>query len=449
MSRPILELAEWQSKVMPEASLTASDRLFAERFAIEGGARLIVDELRRGVRVTAKSWVGVVRFEGFEVRVVPKLIGGNLRLVELIQIAAGLGALRRGGGVRSLSTGEGSLFDLVALLFAQSCEALIARGVITDYVEREEDLPVLRGRFLPARQMLERFGQIDRLICRFDDREHDIWENQLLALAIVVASRRVSEPAVASRLRRLRAVFDPICDPSGVELRTLDSDGHYNRLNEHYREAHGLARVILKAGAVDDIFRSGKTTSFSFLLDMNRLFEQFVFRVLDANLDPGRFRLRYQHVDKSIIRRADTGNPYARVIPDFLIEQRGASGAGRRIAVDAKYKLYDDKKVASADIYQSFLYAQAYGVRGTGIAEAMLVYPSVLDGVTVLPLEIRGVEGRGRASVKAIGLPVEQTLDELTSGAHGSVLEALFEAVLPTPSTGPTQVQLGSVQSAG
>ncbi len=430
MKRRILELAEWQSKIMPEASLTASDRQLAEQFAVEGGKRLIVDELRHGIRVTAKSWVGVVRFETFEVRVVPKLIGGNLRLVELIQVAAGLSALRRGGGIRSLSTGPGNLFDLVALLFAQSCEALIARGVITDYVEREDDLPVLRGRLLPARQMLERFGQIDRLICRFDDREHDIWENQLLALAIVAASQRVSDPAVASRIRRLRAVFDPICDPSGVELRALHSDGLYNRLNEHYREAHGLARVILEAGAVDDIFKSGKTTSFVFLLDMNRLFEHFVFRVLKDNLDPGLFRLRYQHVDKSIIRRADTGNAYARVIPDFLIEEDGAGGGGRGIAVDAKYKLYDDKKVASGDIYQAFLYAQAYGVRGSGTgAEALLVYPSTLEFQSVLPLEIHSGEGDRRTGVRVIGLPIESILGELVNKKAGPGVQSLVESI--------------------
>lgn len=48
----------------------------------------------------------------------------------------------------------------------------------------EDDLPVVRGRLLGDQQVPRRFGRVDRLICRFDEHEQDILENQLLVAAL-------------------------------------------------------------------------------------------------------------------------------------------------------------------------------------------------------------------------------------------------------------------------
>src|SRR3712207_7650993 len=45
---------------------------------------------RSGVWVTTRSWVGVVRFESFELRVVPKLEGGNLAVARMLEYASGI-----------------------------------------------------------------------------------------------------------------------------------------------------------------------------------------------------------------------------------------------------------------------------------------------------------------------------------------------------------------------
>jgi hypothetical protein len=45
-----------------------------------------------------------------------------------------------------------------------------------------------------------------------------------------------------------------------------------------------------------------------------------------------------------------------------------------RVAIDAKYKLYDERRLSSGDVYQSFLYAYAYGnTSGHSIPCALVV----------------------------------------------------------------------------
>jgi hypothetical protein len=71
---------------------------------------------------------------------------------------------------------------------------------------------------------------------------------------------------------------------------------------------------------------------------MNRLFEMFMFRLVDTLLAGSAMRVHYQRADRSIILNASTGQPYARVVPDILVE-RSAAGTTARLAIDAKYKV--------------------------------------------------------------------------------------------------------------
>jgi 5-methylcytosine-specific restriction enzyme subunit McrC len=315
-----------------------------------------VDELRTGVRVTARSWVGIVRFERFEVRVVPKLAGNNIGLVEMIEFATGLDSLRRSFSARSLHAEGTGLFDLIALLLAEGTELILRGGLLADYVEREDELPVLRGRLLGAHQVLRRFGQVDRLVCRFDEHEQNIAENQLLAAALSRCATRVTHGSVRRRVRRLLAIFQEACRPDDLDLEGIRNPMAYHRLNEHYRNPHALAWLILDGLGTRDVLVTGATNCFAFLIDMNRLFEMFVFRLVDTLLAGSGMRVQYQRADRSIILNASTGQPYARVVPDILVE-RSAAGTTARLAIDAKYKLYDERKLSSSDVYQSFLYA--------------------------------------------------------------------------------------------
>lgn len=112
---PILQLREWQEREIDGMEFSHEDRVLADQLRSEESGRLLIDELRDGLRVTTRSWVGVVRFSGFEVHVVPKLAGENLGLVDLIEFAAGLDSLHRLSAERKLPSEGTSLFDLISL----------------------------------------------------------------------------------------------------------------------------------------------------------------------------------------------------------------------------------------------------------------------------------------------------------------------------------------------
>ena len=420
-------LPEWATREVSGVSLTTSDQRFAEELRSGGGGRLSVDETRSGIRITASSWVGVVRFEHFEVRVLPKLAGDNLGLVEMVEFTTGLDALKRSSGARSIAAGGDNLFDLIALLLAEECDRLVRGGLFADYVEHEDELPVVRGRILADRQVLRRFGQVDRVMCRFDDREHDVFENQLLAAALDLCSRRVDHAGVSRHVRRLSSIFREVCSTGAFEGATARRQIAYHRLNQHYRQAHCLAQLVLESLGAEDLLEAGSTRCFAFLIDMNLLFERFVHRLLERLLPAG-YRLYYQRSDRSIIWNADDNRPYAAVIPDLLVQHDGESA--RCVPLDAKYKLYDERKLSSDDIYQCFLYAYAYG--GTGVESvprAVLVYPSLGGSQEPLRLRVQSAQKVAGAEILALGIHIPTALKEARERRGGPGAATLLEAI--------------------
>lgn len=427
---PVYEIAEWKSLVVEGASLSAPDRQLAAELAAGEAGRLIVEELRSGVRVSATSWVGVARFERFEVCVTPKLAGGNLGLVEMIEFATGLDALRRSSGVRTLETEGANLFDLVALLLAESCERIARGGLLADYVEVEDELPAVRGRLLGDRQLLKRFGQVDRVVCRYDELEQDVVENQILAAALEKCARRVRDDAVRLRVGRMRALFAEACSPEKLNLEVSRQHLAYNRLNAHYQDPHALAWLVLDGlRAVKDIFTPGRTRCFAFLLDMNLLFERFVHRLFDIILDSALYAVDYQRADRSIIWDVDKNRPYSRVIPDLLVHSRRPPL--NRLAIDAKYKLYDERKVSPGDVYQSFLYAYAYGgIRENEPSRALIIYPASVGALRSINLRVRSAARVTGAEISAFSLSIPECLKEVRSGGAGPAIAVLKEAVM-------------------
>ncbi len=163
---PAIRINEWSTEMLVDVKLTSVDRRLAKDLSSTN--RLEVEELRVGLRVRSTSWIGVVRLSNIEIQVHPKLSGDNIRVIEMIEMTQGLDILKRMPGMRELDATGQSLIDLLAMMLVHETERLVRGGLLSDYVERIDDLPVLRGRILADRQLLERFGQIDRLICQFD-----------------------------------------------------------------------------------------------------------------------------------------------------------------------------------------------------------------------------------------------------------------------------------------
>lgn len=420
-------LNEYDRRMIDCPPPTAADRRFAESMTAGGdlAPRLDARWLAGGqLEVTTYSWVGVVRFSAVEIRVVPKLIGGALRVLRMIEYARGVRLIARLPTDRPLPADGTDLFDLVVMLLVEEVKSLIRDGLIRDYRPAEESLDVMRGRLRIREQYLRRYGQLHRLECAFDEFDGDVPDNQLLAAALQAASSRVRDLDTRNGARVFAGILDEVCAVHTRDPRWYERTIRYGRRNSHYRPAHELAKLVLEGLALSDNIVITTVDLTSFMIDMNAIFERFVTRLVVNSLVGTDLHARPQQTVRAVIIDEDTGETYSTIRPDLIVQD---TTTGHTIPIDIKYKLYDAKKFSSGDIYQSFVYAYAVGAKSL-TPRAGLIYPSTMpiDGPA---LYIKPLAGASAARIRGAGLDVISVLEMADNPDHSMLHEQIRDVV--------------------
>ena len=102
-----------------------------------------------------------------------------------------------------------------------------------------------------------------------------------------------------------------------------------------------------------------------------------------------------------------TGRSYGAVIPDLLIET-----STWRLPGDVKYKLYDERRLDPADIYQVFVYAYGFH-HGLAMPTAFVIYPVAAGAGPAPRLRVRNVLGAASARLEGLALDVPATIEAL------------------------------------
>ncbi|WP_307792429.1 McrC family protein [Streptomyces verrucosisporus] len=310
----------------------------------------------------AGSRVGAVRVPGGGpvLRIVPKT--PVRRLFFLLGFSLDPERAWRDGREGTVDTGA---YDDVVPALAHAVErqvdAALRRGVLQGYREVEESALVVRGRIREAEQIRRHFGRTPPVEIAYDAYTEDIAENRLLRAA---AERLLRLPGVPGPVRR-RLAHQRLRLAGAAPLTRGQEPPRWrpSRLNSRYRPALRLAEALLRGSSPEHRPAGAEPLALDgFLLDMNRLFEDFVTAALREALKEHGLTARLQdphHLDTAGL---------VRIRPDLVV--RGGDGRTPLAVADAKYKVTGESGgPPGADLYQALAYATVLGLR-----EAHLVY---------------------------------------------------------------------------
>ena len=407
-----IELGEYTTRRILVPAPTTSDLALADRLQGEDG-RLKVTWLSGGdVEIISTSWVGVVRFSAFDAVVVPKLVGGALNVLRMLEYATEVDMLRRLPDLRPLPADGADLLDLICLLLAEETKALVRGGILRNYHVVDDQLTVLRGRLMLREQFTRHYGQVHHLECRFDEYDADVPDNHLITLALNRARRIARSSSVKESVGRMYGLMHDACEPLVQELDWYERAIEYGRDNQRYRPAHELAKLVLRASGFSDFFATSHGDINVFLINMNTVFERFASRLIEDALEGTTLTVVRQSPLRSVIYDDDKDCSYATIAPDLVIQDRASEWS---VPIDVKYKTYQDRKISAGDVYQSFLYAYVLG-RGRTERRAGLLYPATrtTDGpfLSIRSLDHHQVLG---ARIAGAGVDVPSALEALTS----------------------------------
>ena len=347
-------------------------RRFDMAHASSSGAS-VFDWTRRDA-VAARGYVGVVQVPGLAVEILPKTDDSNdvqgmqQNLIYMLHRSGWLRARER--SFAALGRQKMRLIDAFVLVFADSLLDALREGLDRAYVEREENLGVVRGRLVMSEHVRRNAFHRERLFVRYDDFSEDTKLNRLLKATCRLLLRQVRSFNVARRLKETVLRFDAVSDraPSADDLRS-----GLTRQNKRFQPHLDFCRLVWRGES--PTLALGTDTSFSLLFSMPRLFEAFVGAILRCHRDElglSIHRVETQHKGPHLVR--DEGKKrFFRLQPD-VVGFRDETNA--QFVLDTKWKRLRPsapiRSVSQADAYQLFAYATRYSAPLN-----VLLYPAV------------------------------------------------------------------------
>lgn len=257
------------------------------------------------------------------------------------------------------------IFELFIRLFSDALLDEFKRGVFKQYITLQENLKVLRGKYIIEQNFNNFYHQ--NIYCEFDEFSMDNELNRFFLYAIRIFKKYSSY----ANLHRCEAILDEV-SYFNIDVKRLNVN--FDRMNSRYKKSYEVALMILHR--LVPMTGSSSNKSFAFLFDMAEVFEKFVGRM-------------YEETDNTT-QLQKQGNFGSLVLkPDIITINK---------IIDTKYKKVKDRNELSVqDKYQMFVYGVNFKVKDT-----MLLYPKHLvdiddnlvlgKGDDVVRLEMRSLD---------------------------------------------------------
>ena len=313
--------------------------------------RADIEDMQAAYVLKPGSTVGAVEFGDLSVLIRPKI-----PIPQLLSLACYAMGVFKTQETRLFDfEEEEALPDVLALALVSTARRAFARGLLHGYRTEEEALYTVRGRIMFAEQIRRRFGIPLPVEVRYDEFTDDIQENQLVkAAAARLGGMRLRSREARVGLGWIAAMLDNV-SPAEFPPNEVP-EVPFDRLNEHYCGVVGLSRLILRHSAFES--GRGRVRAAGFLMDMNKLFQEFVTQALRDSLGVSESVFLERRIGSLDVERE------VRLKPDLTWWY----GRDCVFVGDAKYKVADGR-VHHDDLYQLLAYVSALDLPG-----GMLIY---------------------------------------------------------------------------
>ncbi len=296
-----------------------------------------------------KQYCGILNFNNQDFYILPKIANHNDEqnlniFIYMLMYAYDIKLSNE--QIASCANQKHNILEVFVQMFASNLLAELKKGIYKEYLTKQDNLSVLKGKYLINENLKHNFTK-NKIYCEYDEFSHDNTMNQFFYYAVKHLQKFVKDKKL---LKQCELIFDE------VEYRQIDINKlgkvHFNRLNSRFKTSFEIAILLLKQSI--PLFSQDKK-SFAFLFDMNILFEKFIARMVKS-----------MDVSAKIQNKDSFGDLILK--PDIILQNQ---------IIDTKYKkIKSIEDIKQSDKLQAFAYGINYGVDNI-----MLLYPRHLDEI--------------------------------------------------------------------
>jgi 5-methylcytosine-specific restriction enzyme subunit McrC len=180
------------------------------------------------------------------------------------------------GGYEDVSTEEfENIHNLFAAILAKGISRQLKQGLYREYINRKEDIAVVRGKIDLAGTIQNRLARKQLLTCEFDELSENNLLNQILKTTVMLLLRHARvDREYKDDLKKEMLFFSnvEIIDPTAIRWSAI----RFQRNNSSYRMLISLCQLILEGMLLTTDSGEYKLASFIDEQRMNRLYEKFI-----------------------------------------------------------------------------------------------------------------------------------------------------------------------------
>lgn len=245
-------------------------------------------------------------------------------------------------------------YDFLAKLFIFESKKMLRRGVVKDYITRQEETSSISGKMLMNDSLPFIVERRPIVVCEKDFYSADILFNQVMKTTLkgVYQNPHVEEPT----RRECFLLWEQLPEVNDTVLRReMFLRIRFSKHNVHYKPMIQLARLLHELRLLSH--KKGDWSLFSVEMseaEMNRLFEKFLFHFY--RIEQSEYSVHSERMTWNL-----SGNK--RLLPTMLTDlTMSHRKENKRIVMDAKFyknmfqRYHDKNSFHSQNLYQIFTY---------------------------------------------------------------------------------------------
>jgi 5-methylcytosine-specific restriction enzyme subunit McrC len=346
---------------------TETDKAEVQRF---------LQVLHKTKEIRSSKYVGVIRFDGQQINLLPKIFFNSEKKYSVRDISAiynhilwWLSYCRKVKFPKyqsSLGSIKSDFFEILIYMFAKYTRELLANSIYQQYEEVGNELSYIKGRVDTARYIDENIsrGRWHKINCVYDSFEMDNKFNRIVKYVSNILFNVTGSSENRKYLREILFILDEVSDTRVTAEECLNIP--FNPMFTEFETVRDYCYLFLSNSISVDYKNDLKL--FAFLLPMEYVFEDFIFGFIDKEIE------EVKAISQSSSKYLDVTENFS-LKPDLILETETKS-----IIADAKYKIiYSDdidpkNGIMQNDLYQMLAYAVRYSIN-----EIILFYPDTIN----------------------------------------------------------------------
>lgn len=296
-------------------------------------------------KVSPQQWIGVISLKNTSLEILPKIADSCNEeelmnsLIFMINTVYGLNIKN---SIKSKSSIlQNGFFELLINIFLDELNLQLNQGLHKEYRKNTANLNCIKGSIVFNKHLHKNLFNKNKFYCKYSTLTDDYLLNQIIKATLVHISRfNISNKTKSKlniqldRLKNISIIYDATSFIDKI---------NFNRNNERFKNIIHYCELFLNN--IGSGLNSGDYKINSFLIDMNKLFEEFIYKSYKKIY---KNNVIYQSRKNYLLYCCS--NPKLKKVnlrPDIIVKQDSSNIN----IIDTKWKIIN-KFVISSDIYQ-------------------------------------------------------------------------------------------------